>query len=84
MHEAQGHKANAVLAPEGAWQSEVSASKKCLGYESFGSLLPGRNYSSNSYNFGFQGQIKDDQIYGATGTSYAFKYRMSDVRTGRF
>lgn len=53
-------------------------------YEPFGSLLPGRNYSSSSYRFGFQGQIKDDEVYGATGTSYAFEYRMHDARVGRF
>ncbi len=54
------------------------------GYEPFGSLLPGRNYSSSSYNFGFQGQIKDDEMHGATGTSYAFEYRIHDPRIGRF
>lgn len=50
----------------------------------FGSLLPGRNYSSNSYRFGFQGQEKDDELHGSTGTSYAFEYRMHDPRVGRF
>jgi RHS repeat-associated protein len=54
------------------------------GYEPFGSLLPGRNYSSDSYRFGFQGQEKDDEMHGATGTSYAFTYRMHDARVGRF
>lgn len=54
------------------------------GYDPFGSLLPGRNYSSSNYRFGFQGQVKDDEIYGATGTSYAFEYRMHDARVGRF
>jgi RHS repeat-associated protein len=54
------------------------------GYEAFGSLLPGRNYSSDSYRFGFQGQEKDDEMHGATGTSYAFEYRMHDPRIGRF
>jgi RHS repeat-associated protein len=54
------------------------------GYEPFGSLLPGRNYSASSYRFGFQGQEKDDEIHGATGTSYAFEYRMHDPRVGRF
>ena len=53
-------------------------------YESFGSLLPGRNYSSSSYRFGFQGQEKDDEVHGATGTSYAFEYRIHDPRIGRF
>ncbi|MFN6117597.1 MAG: RHS repeat-associated core domain-containing protein, partial [Flavobacteriales bacterium] len=54
------------------------------GYEPFGSLLPGRNDSSSSYNYGFQGQLKDDEINGATGTSYAFEYRIHDPRVGRF
>jgi hypothetical protein len=35
----------------------------------FVSLLPGRNYSSDAYRFGFQGQEKDDEVHGATGTS---------------
>jgi len=47
-------------------------------------LLPGRNYSSDSYRFGFQGQEKDGEINGATGTSYAFEFRMHDPRIGRF
>ncbi len=54
------------------------------GYEPFGSLLPGRNYSSSSYNYGFQGQIKDDEINSSVGTSYAFEYRIHDPRIGRF
>lgn len=84
MPQGQGHIAKRAFAPEGALQKRGSASKKCIEYEPFGSLLPGRNYSSNSYNYGFQGQIKDDEINGATGTSYAFEYRMHDPRIGRF
>ncbi len=53
-------------------------------YEPFGSLLPGRNYSSDSYRFGYQGQEKDDEMHGATGTNYAFTYRIHDPRIGRF
>jgi RHS repeat-associated protein len=54
------------------------------GYEPFGSLLPGRNYSSGSYRYLFQGQEHDDEINGAPGTSYAFEYRIHDPRVGRF
>jgi RHS repeat-associated protein len=36
------------------------------------------------YRFSFQGQEKDNEVYGATGTSYAFEYRMHDPRVGRF
>jgi RHS repeat-associated protein len=37
-----------------------------------------------AYSFGFQGQEKDDELHGATGTSFAFEYRMHDPRVGRF
>ncbi|MGV9014054.1 MAG: hypothetical protein ACOH13_15790 [Flavobacteriales bacterium] len=39
---------------------------------------------AGNYRFGFNGQEKDDEVYGATGTSYAFEYRMLDARVGRF
>ncbi len=55
-----------------------------LGYEPFGSLLPGRNYSSGSYRFGFNGMEKDDEMHGATGTSYDFGARIYDPRVGRW
>ena len=53
------------------------------GYEPFGSLLPGRNYSSDSYRFGFQGQEKDDEVFGSTGTSYTAEFWQYDPRIGR-
>lgn len=46
--------------------------------------MPGRNYSSDSYRFGFNGMPKDDEVHGATGTSYDFGARMHDPRVGRF
>ncbi len=54
------------------------------GYEPFGSLLPGRNYSSSSYRFGFNGQEKDDEMHNSTGNSYDFGARMYDPRVGRW
>lgn len=54
------------------------------GYEPFGSLLPGRNYSSDAYRFGFQGQEKDDEVFGSTGSAISFEYRVHDARVGRF
>ena len=47
-------------------------------------LIPGRGYNSEKYRYAFQGQEKDDEIKGSTGTSYAYKFRMHDPRTGRF
>ncbi len=49
----------------------------------FGMLIKERSYTSDSYRFGFQSQEKDDEINGE-GNSYAFKYRIHDVRLGRF
>jgi len=78
-----GHRAETTLSRKRAWQSEVSASKKCLEYDAFGSLLPGRNFNSGSYRFGFQGQESDGEINGERN-SYAFEYRIHDPRVGRF
>jgi len=52
-------------------------------YFPFGSLMPGRNYSSPDYRYGFQGQEHDDEIKGS-GNSVFFKYRGHDPRVGRF
>lgn len=84
MNHTQGHSERTMFAPRGAWQSGVSADFFALGYDAFGSLLPGRNYSSGSYRYLFQGQEHDDEINGGVGTSYAFEYRMHDPRVGRF
>jgi RHS repeat-associated protein len=53
-------------------------------YYPFGSLLPGRNFSSSSYDYGFNGKRKDDEIHGATGTSYDFGARLYDPRVSRW
>ena len=54
------------------------------GYEPFGSLLPGRNYSSDSYRFGFNGKENDNEVHGAVGTMQDYGMRMYDSRIGRF
>ncbi len=38
----------------------------------------------DNYRFGFNGQEKDDEITGVTGSHLNFKYRMYDSRIGRF
>jgi hypothetical protein len=53
------------------------------GYEAFGSLLIGMNFSSDRYRWGFGGQLKDDEIYGATGTSYTAEFWQYDTRTAQ-
>ncbi|MFA6922877.1 MAG: N-acetylmuramoyl-L-alanine amidase [Bacteroidales bacterium] len=52
-------------------------------YYAFGMIMPGRNFSSNSYRFGFNGKEKDDELKG-NGNSYDYGYRTYDPRICRF
>lgn len=57
-------------------------------YYPFGMLMPGRQYANTSFTnleqrFHFQGQEGDDEWLGK-GNAYAYKYRVSDSRIGRF
>jgi len=62
------------------WQPELLSAQ---GYEPFGSLLPGRNYSSDSYRFGFNGQEKVDEVNGSAGTHNTALFWEYDTRIGR-
>ncbi len=46
-------------------------------------LQPNRNFDSQEYRYGFQGQEKDSELKGE-GNSLNYKYRMHDPRIGRF
>jgi RHS repeat-associated protein len=48
-----------------------------------GSILPGRNFSSNEYRYGYQGSEKDDEILGA-GNLYTTQFRELDTRLLRW
>ena len=52
-------------------------------YYPFGSPMPERTFSSDSYRYGAQGQEKVDEISGS-GNHYEFKFREYDPRLGRF
>ena len=67
-----------------AFRAKDSTYLRDLNYYPFGQEMPGRNFSSNTYRFGFNGQEKDDEIFGSVGSAYAFEYRMEDSRVGRF
>ena len=82
MTQGHGHKANSVFAPKGAWQSDASASEKCLGYESFGMLLS--DQGDHDYRFGFNGKENDNEVHSAVGTSQNFGDRSYDNRIGRW
>ena len=59
------------------------ATKVRINYTTFGSPMPGRNYTSSSYRYGFNGQEKDDEVKG-NGNSLDFGERIYDPRLGRF
>ena len=48
------------------------------------SLKDKEKLCTGGYRFGFQGQEKDDEWTGQTGSHLAFKYRIHDARIGRF
>ncbi len=53
-------------------------------YYAFGQEMPGRNFSSNTYKFGFNGKENDNEVYGSTGTFQDYGMRMYDTRVCRF
>ncbi len=54
-----------------------------LNYHPFGMVMPGRNYSSDKYRFGFNGKEKDDEVKGL-GNSLDFGARIYDSRICRW
>jgi len=56
--------------------------KLWFDYYPFGSIMPGRNYASDGYRFGFNGQEKVDEIAG-TGNHNTALYWEYDTRLGR-
>jgi RHS repeat-associated protein len=52
-------------------------------YYPYGMIMPGRNYNSSNYRYGFNGMEKDDEIKGS-GNSYDFGARLYDSRIGRW
>jgi RHS repeat-associated protein len=62
------------------YQAEIVSAQD---YYAFGGLMPGRNYSSPSYRYGFNGMEKDDEVKGS-GNSYTTEFRQYDPRLGRW
>jgi RHS repeat-associated protein len=51
-------------------------------YYPFGSMMPGRMFSSGEYRYGFNGQEKSDEVKGA-GNHYTAEFWEYDSRIGR-
>ncbi len=52
-------------------------------YYVFGSPMPGRQFNTGDYDYGFNGKRMDNEMYG-TGNSYDFGARIYDPRLGRW
>lgn len=52
-------------------------------YYPFGQQMPGRNYSSSNYRYGFNGKEMDNETYGQ-GNEYDYGMRIYNPRIGRF
>jgi hypothetical protein len=52
-------------------------------YYAFGAMIAGRTIDGLGYRFGFNGQMKTNEIAGI-GNHYVFKAREYDPRTGCF
>ncbi len=50
----------------------------------YGMLMPNRHEQENTYEYGFNGMRKDDEIKDESGTSYDFGARILDPRIGRW
>lgn len=46
--------------------------------------MPGRTYNASSSTFGFNGKLKDNEVYGSDGTSYDYGFRIYNPRIARF
>ncbi|CAN5900194.1 hypothetical protein BH11BAC7_BH11BAC7_31860 [soil metagenome] len=53
-------------------------------YYPFGAPMVGRQFSSSSYRYGFNGKEKQDELHVNSGDAYDFDVRMHDARLGRF
>ena len=47
-------------------------------------IMPGREFSSGGYRFGFNGKENDDEVKGVAGSQQDYGMRIYDARLGRF
>ena len=65
-------------------EKKVCRRKNRLDYYPFGMPMPGRNFSSNQYRYGYQGSEKDNEITGADGSHITTHFRQLDTRIARW
>src|SRR3990167_576217 len=63
------------------WKADVLSASD---YYPFGMLMPGRNFSRNSYRFGFNGKEMTNEWNDVTGANYDYGFRIYSPGLGRF
>ena len=72
-----------LLPGNGAGSAKQAEVVSAQTLEAYGSLLPGRNWDSNKYAWGLNGQLKDDEVYRSAGTSTTAEFWQYDPRAAR-
>ncbi|OYT10922.1 MAG: hypothetical protein B6I18_06440, partial [Bacteroidetes bacterium 4572_112] len=61
-----------------------TAANRIDDYYPFGMMMPGRNFSSNQYRYGFNGKEKDEQGMGGGGSTYDYGFRIYNPQIAKF
>lgn len=72
-----------LLPGNGAGSAKQAEVVSAQTHEVYGSLLPNRNWESDKYAWGFNTQLKDNEVYGPTGTSTTAEFWQYDTRAAR-
>ncbi|HEX7414051.1 MAG TPA: hypothetical protein VF411_08390 [Bacteroidia bacterium] len=65
---------------DGTIDRYVANIRSATDYYGGGSLMPGRSFNANSYNYGMNGQMKTDEWNGVTGSHYTAEFWEYDSR----
>ncbi len=71
-----------AIAPDGKAEYYLADVTSAQDYYPFGSIMPGRSFSTDEYRYGFNGQEKDDEVSGSGNTMTA-EFWEYDSRLGR-
>lgn len=83
-YELNDHLGNVRTVVEDVKNSDGTAAViSAADYYPFGMVMPGRDYSSSNYRYGYQGKEREDEVK-SNGNNYDFGARILDPRIGRW
>ena len=66
------------------FDSTILPTRHLKEYHLFGAPMPGRQFNSSSYKYGFNGKEKDEEGLGGGGSTYDYGFRIYNPALGRF